>query len=103
MFKIFQTEGENYPKNKNQNVVNSIKATLDTRNRKSYFQSINGNEIFNLDFPYNHRSMTIVRNKYGFTVLALITKTNIKNTSVIRTQKTKKKKNPGGYFQIYGK
>lgn len=35
--------------------------------------------------------MTIVRNKYGFTVLALITKTNIKNTSVIRTQKTKKK------------
>ena len=36
--------------------------------------------------------MTIVRNKYGFTVLALITKTNIKNTSVIRTQKTKKKK-----------
>lgn len=36
--------------------------------------------------------MTIVRNKYGFTVLALVTKTNIKNTSVIRTQKTKKKK-----------
>ena len=85
----------------NQNVINSIKATLDTKIMKSYFYSINRKETLNLDFIYRQRSMKIVSgknqtNKQDFTVLALTAKTNIKITNVVRTQK--KKKNPGRYF-----